>query len=114
MKREILILEDDPFICDDMALLVEERLGLIPVTSAAAATAVLRLSDNTAAAVLDVNVADGDSFPVASRLSERHIPFMFVSANDRRTLPSEWQHVTFLQKPAAPSAIEGALRYLMA
>ena len=97
--QNILIVEDDPFLCEDLAMLLEERLGLEVVTSPTVAAALNRYGPQTAFAFLDVNVLDGTSMPVAEALSRSNIPFAFISGGTRSDIPDTWRHVPFFRKP---------------
>jgi DNA-binding response OmpR family regulator len=106
----ILILEDDPLIALDLQLLLEgvghEVVGVCGNLSAARQ----RLSDRFDFALLDVDLPDGKSFEVASRLDEKHIPFAFVSASRETDLPAHLRHARFIAKPYKHAAIINSLR----
>jgi DNA-binding NtrC family response regulator len=61
----ILVVEDEPFIALNLALAIEDAGGVVigPAGSVKEALALLQ-STPVAAAILDVNVADGDITPV--------------------------------------------------
>lgn len=73
----ILIVEDEPFIALDLELAIEDAGGEV-VGPAASVEEALALLDArpVAAAILDVNLVDGDISPVAEILIERGIPFI--------------------------------------
>ncbi len=50
-------------------------------------------------AVLDVELLDGTVFPVADRLAERGIPFLFASAVYTQLVPARHRRIPFLAKP---------------
>lgn len=51
-------------------------------------------------AVLDVNLGNGDtSYPVARRLRERGVPFVFATGYGSFALPDEFAAETLVQKP---------------
>lgn len=50
-------------------------------------------------AILDVNVAGEQVFPIAQMLAERGVPIVFATGYDRDGLPSIWHERTILQKP---------------
>lgn len=52
-------------------------------------------------AFLDIEVADGKTFPAARKLIENNIPFIFVSGNEPTSLPDDLKDVPFLSKPVA-------------
>lgn len=71
----ILVAEDEPFIALDVALAVEDAGGEVagPAASVREALALIE-SLPIVAAILDVNLADGDISPVAERLIIAGIP----------------------------------------
>ena len=56
-------------------------------------------------ALLDIEVRDGKSYPVARKLLESDIPFVFISGNDSRSLPEDFKDVRFLSKPVPPGRL---------
>ena len=71
----ILVAEDEPFIALDVALAIEDAGGEVagPAASVEEALALIE-SLPIIAAILDVNLADGDISPVAERLIIAGIP----------------------------------------
>jgi len=57
-------------------------------------------------AILDINLAGEQSFPVADLLAERGIPFMFASGYGVAGLTESYRHVDVLQKPFEPELLE--------
>src|SRR5215475_12890430 len=78
MKKSVLIVEDDPIIAQAMARLLDGDVGF---------------------GILDVEVADGVSYPVAEELAHRHIPFIFISGSDPRQVPADLAAAPFFRKP---------------
>lgn len=58
------------------------------------------------AALLDIDVLDGKTFPVAQLLAERGTPFAFISGARREDVPPPLRQVPFLPKPYDPQDIE--------
>ena len=71
----ILVVEDEPFIALDVALAIEDAGGKVAGPAASVKEA-LALIDTMpiVAAILDVNLVDGDISPVAERLITAGIP----------------------------------------
>lgn len=61
-------------------------------------------------ALLDVDLPDGKSYDVASRLDQKMIPFAFVSGSAPAEMPAHLRHARFIAKPYQPSAIIDSLR----
>jgi DNA-binding response OmpR family regulator len=57
-------------------------------------------------AILDVNLGGGDtSYPIASTLRRRGIPFAFTTGYEKARLEPEYRNEAALQKPYEPSAL---------
>lgn len=97
----VLIVEDDPFIAMDIESAVAEQLGdeaeLIVVGSVAEAK--LAAAKRLSCALLDIDVADGKTFPIADVLRQAGTPFAFVSGSAPHEVPAPLQSVRFLRKP---------------
>src|SRR3954466_2089734 len=105
MSLRILILEADPFIAWDLQAIVEGEGHEVVVICDSLAEARRGLAEAFDFALLDIDVADGKSFEVASKLNERQIPFAFVSASERSELPPDLRSARFIAKPYHESAI---------
>lgn len=105
----ILILEDDPLIGLDLLDIVEgcghEVIGLCDTLAEMCS----RLAEGPDFAFLDIDLPDGKSYEIATRLEERHVPFAFVSASRRGDLPDHLRHARFIAKPYMQNAIRNAL-----
>jgi DNA-binding response OmpR family regulator len=99
-KPRILVVEDDAVIALDL----ERALGgagydvLGPVHSVALATSLLD-DEMPDAAVLDILLGDEEVFPVARRLDERGIPFLFLTGHGGEHLPPDLADNLCLMKP---------------
>ena len=51
------------------------------------------------AALLDLQLRDGKSYPIAERLRQLGIPFVFLSGYDERVLPASMRGSRMLLKP---------------
>jgi DNA-binding NtrC family response regulator len=102
MKKSVLIVEDDPIIAQAMARLVEDDLGCSTETTGSVAGAMALLDADVGFGILDVELPDGVSYPVAEELAHRHIPFIFVSGTDPRQVPAELAGAPFFRKPMFP------------
>jgi CheY-like chemotaxis protein len=66
------------------------------------------------AAILDVNLAGTDVFPVADALRRRGVPFLFASGYGERGLPGAFADSPILQKPYDPVRLEAMLAGVIA
>jgi DNA-binding NtrC family response regulator len=76
-QASVLVAEDEPFIALNLALAIEDAGGVVagPAGSVREAMALLE-STPVSAAILDVNLADGDISPVLEALVERGTPLI--------------------------------------
>jgi DNA-binding response OmpR family regulator len=65
------------------------------------------------AAVLDVNLAGVPVFPLAARLRESGVPFLFASGYGEAGVPREYRDCMVLQKPYSQDDFNNALRALL-
>jgi CheY-like chemotaxis protein len=107
---KVLVVEDEYFV----AILIEEILesaGCIvtgPIPRLPAALDAVDHEDYDVA-VLDVNLAGERINPVADALSERHVPFLFVTGYGANALPSEYAERPHICKPFRMAELLGAL-----
>jgi CheY-like chemotaxis protein len=95
----ILVVEDEMMV----AIMLEEmltKLGCKVVKAARVSKAVqLVITAAIDGAILDVNVAGEAVYPVAHKLQERGIPFIFSSGYGASGLPVEYRDRPTLSKP---------------
>jgi CheY-like chemotaxis protein len=113
--RRVLVIEDESLVAmlletilEDMGCVVigpESNIddGLIAATSEASLDA----------ALLDVNVAGREVFPVAEALRARGVPFIFSTGYGEAGLPEHWRGHPTIQKPFTEGAIRDALMKAM-
>jgi two-component system, response regulator PdtaR len=66
-------------------------------------------------AVLDASLKDGSCRDIARELNRREIPFLIYSGHSEdRGLLSEFDHVTWFEKPVPPTVLVQACRRLLA
>lgn len=109
--RRILIVEDESLVAmlletilDDMGC---ETVG--PISTVAEAVALIEGGEALDGALLDVNVAGVEVFPVAAALDARGVPFVFSTGYGEGGLPEEWKGRITLQKPFTETAVQDAL-----
>jgi CheY-like chemotaxis protein len=101
--RKVLVVEDDYYAASDTASALREAGAVVlgPCPSEAATLALLEreLPD---AAVLDLNLeGTGPQFRVAELLTEKNIPFLFVTGYDQEVIPAQFADIVRLQKPSS-------------
>ena len=101
MKPHVLILEDNFFLSENLAEIVQQDLNGEPVAVSTVAEALKCIPDDLVLAFLDVELLDGKSYPAAKKLMSNKIPFIFVSGNERASLPEDFKDIPFLSKPVS-------------
>lgn len=110
MTDSVLILEDDPFIAEDMAWGIEQKLGVSPIIASSNREAIAHIDKGIGFAFLDLHVADGMSTSVADRLKAMRLPFAFVTGSDNSELPPRLRHEVFIRKPADTSTLISVIK----
>lgn len=107
----ILVVEDDYFIAQDVQRSLERAGAAVigPAPSVSEALDLIQTEPKLDAAVLDVNLGEERSFPVAQVLEAQGIPFLFATGYDSADIPAEWQHATIAMKPLRIAAVEELL-----
>ncbi len=99
-KPRVLLVEDEALV----AIMIQDALAefgfqvIGPVATASQALAAVRES-GCDAAVLDINLGDGLVYAVAEILTERGVPFAFVTGYDADSVDPRFAGVPILQKP---------------
>lgn len=106
----ILVLEDDPFVSMDIEMIVLDILPAVIKVSASVADASEALAEPLDLALLDIDVLDGKSFPLATRLLNLNTPFIFVSASRPDEVPAQFRGAPFVSKPYTTHAVETVIR----
>lgn len=113
--RRVLIVEDESLV----AMLLETILEDMGCTPVGPASTVDEGMDHVTggepldAALLDVNVAGRQVFPVAQALKDRGVPFVFSTGYGEGGLPDEWRGQSTIQKPFTEAAVRDALMKAM-
>ncbi|MHC5231435.1 response regulator [Brucella sp. LJL56] len=110
-QRRVLVVEDEIFVALDVAATVEDANGTVlgPVGTVRQAIDIINRNE-VDAAILDVNLADGDVEAVLDRLMSRHV---FVVIHTGGGLPARlaarYPEVPVFQKPIPPSVLTRTL-----
>ncbi len=112
--QQILIVEDEPLIAmmleDFLEVLDKEVAGSVDTV----ADALRRIADGGVdAAILDVNLRGGEkSTPIAERLAEGGIPFVFATGGGDDGVDPRFRDRPRLQKPFTMDGVAKALEAL--
>jgi DNA-binding NtrC family response regulator len=109
--RRVLIVEDNGIIALDLENTLRDNGVEVagPFRSVADAQGV----DSLDAAVLDINLADEDVFPLADALAETGIPFLFLTGHSGHKVPPRYRERPFLQKPYNPAKLVAMLASIL-
>jgi CheY-like chemotaxis protein len=112
--RRVLVVEDEVTI----ALVIEETLldlGAEVIGPASRLDAAMQLARDEVvdAAILDINIRGGDSYPVADILAARGIPFLLCSGYGDRGLDERHRDRPRLVKPYSPRDLEDRVLELL-
>lgn len=114
--RTVLVVEDDWFIASYVTDALGDAGALVAGPLPTADQALDRLAAPDAlpdAATLNIRLLDGDSLPVARRLDELGVPFLFLSASSETALTPEMRERPRLDKPFAGFQVVRALEKLL-
>lgn len=113
-RPRVLVVEDTILDADEIAsALSDEGFDVVGPTGNPSLALDLALHADLDAAVLDVRLHDDTSFPVASVLMARSVPFMFLTAVWVDALPEEFRCVAVLAKPYDPQDLRSMVRGLI-
>lgn len=113
--RRVLVVEDESLVAMLLETILED-MGCTPVGPASNVddgAAMARDTTELDAALLDVNVAGRQVFPVAEALKARGVPFVFSTGYGEGGLPDEWRGNPTIQKPFTEAAVRDALMKAM-
>ncbi|WP_230974864.1 response regulator [Brevundimonas vitis] len=113
--RRVLVVEDESLVAMLLETILED-MGCTPVGPASSVAEGLTMAADEPeldAALLDVNVAGSQVFPVAAALTARGVPFVFSTGYGEGGLPDEWRGHATVQKPFTEAAIRQALMKAM-
>src|SRR3954467_15582132 len=99
-KRRILVVEDEALIAMDLERIVR-CAGCEVVGPVGRAEEALRLvaEERLDAAILDIELSEGNSFAVADAFARRRVPFVFVTGSAPAALPERFRGRPLIQKP---------------
>jgi len=113
--RRILVVEDSPVVADACGDMLRD-MGCVAVGPATNMAAALQMSgeEEIDAAIVDINIRGGKSFPVLKILHDRGVPFLLTSGYADWSMPEEWREQPRLAKPYTPNQLREGLLNLLA
>jgi two-component SAPR family response regulator len=110
-----MVVEDQLLIAMDLVEMLEQMglAVLATVTSPQEAMALLRV-DTPDLAILDVNLGDATSEPIAHQLTKMGVPFVFATGYaDDGAVPAAFDDVPVVRKPYDRASLEHGLQTLL-
>jgi hypothetical protein len=99
--RNLLVVEDEYFlggdVVDALAALGARTIG--PIGELKEAEEIVENGGPFDAAVIDINLRQEPTYPLARLLRVRGIPFLFTTGYDRSSVPLEFQDIPLWEKP---------------
>lgn len=107
---KVLVVEDESLVALDIEAMLEE-MGCTVVASVPRLVKALDLASRLDfdLAVLDINLAGEVVYPLAFRLAERGIPFLFSTGYSTADLPTELRDRPILRKPVMLASLKRAV-----
>ena len=111
--RRVLVVEDQYYLATDIAewLAAAGAEVVGPAPDADKACELLK-TQPVDSGIVDINLGQGPSFDVASRLTEHGVPFLFATGYDQIAIPETFERVPRLEKPFNGAALVHAVRAL--
>jgi CheY-like chemotaxis protein len=111
----VLVVEDEYLI----RMLLEDMLdelgyGVVAAVGTISEASQIARSGDFNAAILDVNLDGQEIYPVADILTQRALPFVFVTGYGERSLPEPYRGRPALQKPFQAEQLKNTLAGLLA
>ena len=109
-KGIVLVVEDEPLIMLELqAMLTELGWDVAHLASDIDRAIELAQREVIDMAVLDVNVKERTSFPVADILGKRKVPFILATGYSTELIVENYPRAVYLQKPYVRSDLAKAL-----
>nr|WP_111298719.1 response regulator [Paracoccus saliphilus] len=110
----VLLVEDEPLVALDLRLELEDAGAIVVALSRTVAEAIQAANSHQIdLALLDGNLKGEPVDEVAALLSERQVPFCFVSGYGREHLPAGFDTAPLIEKPFRPDALRSILTGLL-
>jgi CheY-like chemotaxis protein len=114
MPKTVMLVEDELFVAMDVQMTFEDEgwKAVGPFTNISEALEYLE-GGTADCAIVDVRLIDGEAYPVADRLVELGIPFIFHSGHaNARELEKRFPNAPFVGKPSLPIELVDVANHL--
>lgn len=101
MAYRILIVEDEFWTARHLAMEADDRGAIVlgPMSSIPQALEILASRRPPHAVILDIQLRAQMAYPLADALTQRGIPFVFVTGYEKKDLPERFADVPHFVKP---------------
>jgi DNA-binding response OmpR family regulator len=111
--QKILVVEDQYFIADEMACFLASAGSQVIGPAPDIASGLALLSQNAVdGAVLDIDLAGEEVFPLAVALRAKNVPWIYVTGYSSKPVPSDLKGRAYIEKPISRDAFLCALETL--
>lgn len=108
--RLVLVVEDQCAVALDLCeILDREGASVVGPASTVADALQMLESSRPDVAVLDIQVSGGLVYPVADRLEELGVPYLFTSACEPHEIPEHYRRAPRFDKPTRLSSVIAAI-----
>ncbi len=113
--QRILLVEDNILVALDIEDLIFAHRGEVAARAATVKEALKRAeTPGITIAILDARLGEDDALPVAERLREYGVPFLFYTGRTFEEISKAWPNTPIVLKPASDAALVKALASLIA
>lgn len=97
----ILVVEDEYMLADELRAELSEANAVVlgPVGTVEDALELIRSEPHIDGAIIDVNLRGENAYPVAEKLMERNVSFVFATGYDASVIPNRFTDVVRCEKP---------------
>ncbi|AUW57316.1 hypothetical protein C1T17_03620 [Sphingobium sp. SCG-1] len=108
---QILVVEDEYLIAMDMDVTLTGLGAQVVGPAPSIETALIAIANDRQldVAVMDINLGEERSYPVAEVLAERGVPVIFVTGYDDLVVPDPFASFPRLNKPFNPNALKALI-----
>jgi CheY-like chemotaxis protein len=109
----ILYLEDESLVAMNIVTVLEAAGAVVDDCTSMGEAFTALDQENYDLALLDVNIREKMSFPVAEAALAKGLPLVFVTGYGREVLPPEWRGHTVCEKPCTQADLCAAIHEAM-
>jgi len=109
------VVEDETLVAIYLEDLLEELGCAVVGTAGQVSRAISQIETlRPDIAIIDINLAGEDAYPIASALTRHRIPFIFATGYGDGRLPPDWRHCPIIQKPYHKADLQRAMAQALA